>query len=157
MVYDRNIIEPGAVNVGASMIYDTVSTGVGNLYNMGVPTQVDQTLHLTAGNEYRTFFPLTSMLRQDGTSDANVVEMTLPGAHTNLGGGSYDANGIGAANLELGYIFLQRAGVPLAPLPDANRPDPSQFVIYDSRWVKDTPFDQLVNDRSNRREIKYSH
>lgn len=153
--YDRHIIAPGAVNVGASLVYDTVSSGMGNLYNMAIPSQVWQTLHLAAANEYRTMFPLTSALNERGASDGSVVEMSLPGAHTNLGGGSYDLNGIGAANLEIGYTYLQRAGVPLVSLPDSMRPNPSQFAIYDSRWVHDVPFGQLVNDPNANRVIKY--
>ncbi|ANC42915.1 DUF2235 domain-containing protein [Pandoraea pnomenusa] len=155
VLYDRQIIEPGKVNIGASMLYDTVTTGDGSLYNMLIPSQVQQTLHLTAANEYRTFFPLTSALSENGASNGSVVEIALPGAHTNIGGGSYDKNGIGAANLEIGYTYLQRAGVPLAPLPDNLRPDPLQFVIYDSRWVRDVSFGQLVNDPNVHRVTKY--
>lgn len=155
VVYDRSIIAPSKVNIGASLLYDTVSTGIGNLYDMAISSQVQQTLHLTAANEYRTFFPLTSALNADGTSNGAVVEWSLPGSHTNLGGGSYDGNGIGAANLEIGHTYLQRAGVPLAPLPDNLRPNPSQFMIYDSRWVNDVPFGQLVNDPKAQRVIKY--
>lgn len=155
VLYDRQIIEPGKVNIGASMLYDTVTTGAGSLYNMLIPSQVQQTLHLTAANEYRTFFPLTSALSENGASNGSVVEIALPGAHTNIGGGSYDKNGIGAANLEIGYTYLQRAGVPLAPLPDNLRPDPLQFVIYDSRWVRDVSFGQLVNDPNVHRVTKY--
>jgi len=155
VVYDRHIIAPGKINIGASLVYDTVSTGVGSFSNMAIPSQVQQTLHLTAANEYRDLFPLTSALNSGGAGNGAVVEWALPGAHTNLGGGSYDRNGIGAANLEIGYTYLQRAGVPLAPLPDNWRPNPSQFVIYDSRWVHDVPFGQLVNDPNAHRVIKY--
>lgn len=155
VVYDRHIIPPGAVNIGVSLPYDTVSSGMGNLYNMTIPSQVQQTLHLTAANEYRTMFPLTSALNGNGTSNGSVVELQLPGAHTNIGGGSYDRNGIGSANLEIGYTYLQRAGVPLAPLPDSLRPNPSQFVIHDSRWIHDAPFGQLVNNPNALRAIKY--
>jgi hypothetical protein len=112
-------------------------------------------LHLTAANEYRTFFPLTSVLGSAGASNSSIVEWSLPGAHTNLGGGSYDLNGIGAANLEIGYTYLQRVGVPLAPLPSNRLPDPSQFVIYDSRFTHDVPFGQLVNNPDVHRVIKY--
>lgn len=156
VVYVRHLIAPGAVNIGASLLYDTVSTGVGNLSNMSIPSQVQQTLHLTAANEYRRLFPSTSALNGDGTRNGMVTEMSLPGTHTNIGGGSYDRNGIGAANLELGYTYLQRAGVPLAPLPNSLRLDPSQFVIYDSRWAHDVPFGQVVNDPNVHRVIKYS-
>ena len=156
VAYRDNIIDPGKVNIGASLIYDTVQTGTLDLMNTRIPSQVQQTLHLTAANEYRTFFPLTSALRSVGTSNSSIVEWSLPGAHTNLGGGSYDMNGIGAANLEIGYTYLQRVGVPLAPLPSNRLPDPSQFVIYDSRFTKDVPFGQLVNNPNVHRVIKYS-
>ncbi|WP_338620991.1 hypothetical protein [Paludibacterium sp. THUN1379] len=123
--------------------------------NTTIPSQVQQTLHLTAANEYRTFFPLTSALNSAADRNGSVVEWSLPGAHTNLGGGSYDTNGIGAANLEIGYTYLQRAGVPLEPLPGNRLPDPSQFTIYDSRWTDGAPLDQLVNNPDVHRVIKY--
>ncbi|MES2350113.1 MAG: DUF2235 domain-containing protein [Pseudomonadota bacterium] len=155
VAYGRNIIDPGKVNIGASLIYDTVQTGTLDLMNTRIPSQVQQTLHLTAGNEYRDLFPLTSALSSAGASNSSITEWSLPGAHTNIGGGSYDWNGIGAANLEIGYTYLQRAGVPLAPLPTSRLPDPSQFTIYDSRFAHGTPFDQLVNNPDVQRVIKY--
>ena len=161
IVYDRQLIAPKDVNIGASLIYDTVKTGIANLYPMTIPSQVQQTLHIAAANEYRDTFPLTSALNADGSASGNIMEMWLPGAHTNIGGGSYDRNGIGAANLELGYTYLQRVGVPLALLPESMRPDPSQFVIYDSRFripfVPNTPFLPLVNNPQVTRTTLYPH
>lgn len=131
-----------------------VTTGVGGLYNTTVPDQI-QTLHLSAQNEYRDTFPLTSILTGPGQSTDNHVELTVPGAHTNIGGGSYDQNGLGAMNLLIGYTYLQRVGVPLAPLPSNLLPDPTKFVIDDSRFVRSGSFQQLVNDPSTSRDIHY--
>jgi YD repeat-containing protein len=156
LVYGRHLIAPGEINIGASLIFDSVSTGIGSFSNMAIPSQVQQTLHLTAANEYRTFFPLTSALPLDRALNRQIAEWLLPGSHTNLGGGSYDSNGIGAANLEIGYVYLKRAGVPLAPLPAGMRPIADQFAIYDSRWIKSTPFGQMVNNPSIRRVINHS-
>lgn len=124
---------------------------------MATPSRTQQTLHLTATNESSYFFPLTSALIAAGASNDSVNEWHLPGSHTNIGGGSYDRNGIGAANLEIGYIYLQRTGIPLAPLPVSMRPDPSQFVIHDSRWVHDIPFGELANNPNNHRAVKYGN
>ncbi len=82
------------------------------------------------------------------------MELTLPGAHTNIGGGSYDQNGLGAENLLIGYTYLQRAGVPFN-MPANLMPDPSQFTIEDSRFLRTGSFEQLVNGPSNQRNIKY--
>lgn len=156
IAYGRHIIAPGAIDIGASLIFDTVSTGIGSFSNMSIPAQVQQTLHLTAANEYRTFFPLISALPPDRRLNHGITEWLLPGSHTNLGGGSYDSNGIGAANLQIGYVYLQRAGVPLAPLPPDVRPIADRYAIYDSRWIRSTPFGQMVNNPSIRRVINHS-
>jgi len=84
-------------------------------------------------------------------------EMPVYGAHTNVGGGSYDQNGIGAMNLQLAYTYLHKAGVPLAPLPAAKLPNYDSFAIYDSRFIKNSSFINLVNDPAQQRAIKYMH
>ncbi len=159
--YNSYIIPPHTVNIGASLLYDTVSTGLGSFFDPSIPTSnVQQTLSLTAGNEYRTFFPLTSALSSPDSSttsgDGWITEITVPGAHTNIGGGTYDQNGIGAATLLMGYTFLQDAGVPLQPLPANDLPDPSKYVIYDSRWLHTGSFYNLVTNPNSQRTTYYA-
>jgi YD repeat-containing protein len=155
ITYNNYIIPPGAANIGASLLYDTVTTGVGKLYDDRISNLVTQTLHLVAQNEYRDAFPSTSILSGPGQSTDARLELTLPGAHTNIGGGSYDQNGIGSENLLIGYTYLRRVGVPLGPMPMSLMPDPSQFIIDDSRFIRTGSFEQLVNNSSNKRGIIY--
>ena len=58
-------------------------------------------------------------------------------------------------NLQLAYTYLQKAGVPLAPLPAAKLPNDDSFAVYDSRFIKSSPFINLVNDPAQQRAIKY--
>lgn len=152
--YKNYIVEPGKVNIGASVLFDTVSTGVGGLYNLSIPAaNVSNTLHLTARDEDRTFFPLVSAVDRDNPNDPRVLELRLPGAHSDLGG-SYDVGGLGHMNLKLAYTYLDRLGVPMAPFPKACEPNPDSFVIHDSRWIRNEPFTNLLN-RGVQREVDY--
>ncbi|MGY1490586.1 phospholipase effector Tle1 domain-containing protein, partial [Methylobacillus pratensis] len=155
--YDKYIVAKGQANIGVSVLFDTVDTGMGSLFNQSIPSQSVQGLHLTAINEYRSTFQLTSILNSSGKSPQGWIEMPVYGAHTNIGGGSYDRNGIGAMNLQLAYAYLQKAGVPLAPLPAAKLPNYDSSVIYDSRFIKNSSFINLVNDPAQQRAIKYMH
>jgi hypothetical protein len=104
--FRRNIIAPGKVNIGASVLFDTVNTGMGRLYDLSIPSQVSNVLHLTARDESRTFFPLVSALDPGRPNDRRILEYALPGSHTDIGGGSYDEGGLGHMNLQLAYTYL---------------------------------------------------
>lgn len=71
-------------------IYDTVSSYGSNVFddidNDKVPLKIPNigfTVHLTAEDEYRENFPLTNI----ASAGANSVELTLPGCHSDIGGG----------------------------------------------------------------------
>ena len=65
------------------------------------PDKVGQVVHLTAANERRKNFALNSLRNRDGSLPANFREITLPGAHSDIGGG---------------YGYSQREEVLLSPM-----------------------------------------
>lgn len=149
-------IEPGKAEIGASVLFDTVTSQFllerstdgaleveQHLYF--IPPTLTQVLHLTAANEYRTFFPLTRAV------GANVAEISIPGAHSDIGG-SYTPDGISAVTLEIARSYLTAAGVPLQALANEYKPNPRKYILHDSRWYPTMPFDEQLK-RS--REIKY--
>ncbi|WP_456314309.1 T6SS phospholipase effector Tle1-like catalytic domain-containing protein [Pseudomonas shirazensis] len=71
-------------------IFDTVSSYGSNVFDDvdkdKVPLQIPKvgfTVHLTAEDEYRKNFPLTNI----ASAGANSIELSLPGAHSDIGGG----------------------------------------------------------------------
>jgi hypothetical protein len=83
-------IKPIRVKIRFLGLYDTVSSYDGNVYDditkdkvpLRIPT-VGFTLHLTAEDEHREMFPLTNIASAGGNSK----ELTLPGVHSDIGGG----------------------------------------------------------------------
>ncbi|WP_228152539.1 phospholipase effector Tle1 domain-containing protein [Marinobacter profundi] len=78
------IINPGNVDFSA-----------GNPRNSPVelyldPAKVEKVVHLVAADEKRANFALNSVRNPDGSLPANYREITLPGAHSDIGGGYHD-------------------------------------------------------------------
>lgn len=75
--------------------FDTVESKPFNTYDLSVPYQVENVLHICAVNECRFFFPLTglfenSKMMQDYKFQNNTSvwkEIFVPGAHADIGGG----------------------------------------------------------------------
>ncbi len=55
------------------------------------PGKVVQAVHLTAAHEHRKNFALNSLRNRDGSLPANFREITLPGVHSDIGGGYGDS------------------------------------------------------------------
>ena len=55
------------------------------------PDKVDHAVHLTAAHEHRRNFALNSLRSHDGSLPANFREITLPGVHSDIGGGYGDS------------------------------------------------------------------
>ncbi|CAC9972961.1 T6SS phospholipase effector Tle1-like catalytic domain-containing protein [Flavobacterium panici] len=83
-------INPLRIKVRFLGIYDTVSSYGYNVFDDidedKVPLKIPNvgfTVHLTAEDEYRKNFPLTNI----ASAGANSIELTLPGCHSDIGGG----------------------------------------------------------------------
>ncbi|WP_228263854.1 T6SS phospholipase effector Tle1-like catalytic domain-containing protein [Marinobacter shengliensis] len=55
------------------------------------PDKVDHAVHLTAAHEHRRNFALNSLQSRDGSLPANFREISLPGVHSDIGGGYGDS------------------------------------------------------------------
>ena len=142
------IINPGEVFIGASVLFDTVTTQMldidQSLYE--IPESIIQVLHITAQNEYRTTFPLKSAFKVENGYNkvlSNVREISVSGAHSDIGG-SYTYDGISAVTLEMAMSYLKKVGIPLSLLDAEFKPNASKFVIHDSRFHPLMPFEKQM-------------
>ena len=141
-----------APRIGAMVLYDPVASigfagnDVNVGYNLDIPASAEHVLEITARDESRLFFPLTSAVdpsqETDGFyNDGRIVQLTLPGVHSDIGG-SYP-NPYSYYSLDMGYSFLQQLGVPLNPMTsssyDYNVSDYSldNMRVHDSSWGVD--------------------
>jgi len=83
-------IKPRRIKIRFLGLYDTVSSYGSNVFDdikkdkvpLLIPT-VGFTVHLTAEDEHRKKFPLTNI----ASAGTNSIELTLPGVHSDIGGG----------------------------------------------------------------------
>lgn len=81
------------ININFAGLFDTVSSEGGRHYNdvkefhldIGKAQGIGRVFHLTAQNDYRDHFPLTRI--NTAANDEVGFECSLPGAHSNIGGG----------------------------------------------------------------------
>jgi hypothetical protein len=86
-------------------------------------------------------------------NSCNVLEVGVPEAHTDIGDGRYDKNSINAATLKISCTYLKKLGIPMNGVPPDRLPNPDQYVIYDSRFARDIPFCQMVNNSTVKRVV----
>jgi hypothetical protein len=122
--------QPGSIAQDA-LLYDTVATGQEHFLKLGIPDSVQSVVHLTAQNEGRVSFPLLSAKApNDAKENSRVLEIGLPGAHSDIGGGY--PTGPDQMGKYLGELTLQRFGLPVTPGP---APVASlDQGIHDSDW-----------------------
>lgn len=91
------LLTPDKINIRFVGIYDTVSSyGVLDHYDdpseiemsIGKKEDIYRVVHLTAQDEFREHFPLTPVYT--ALNDGIAVEMSFPGAHSNIGGSYTD-------------------------------------------------------------------
>lgn len=83
-------VKPHRIKIRFLGIFDTVSSYGNNVFDdvdkdkvpLNIPN-VGFTVHLTAEDEYRKNFPLTNI----DSAGANSIELSLPGCHSDIGGG----------------------------------------------------------------------
>lgn len=86
-------VMPQKIKIRLLGIYDTVSSYGSNVFDdikkdevpLKIPT-VGFTVHLTAEDEFREKFPLTTI----ASAGSNSIELILPGCHSDIGGGYKD-------------------------------------------------------------------
>ena len=70
-------------------LFDTVLSEYSILSGIELKLQSDikKVVHLVAANEYREHFPVTSIKEKGKKLRSNYIEIVLPGAHSDIGGG----------------------------------------------------------------------
>jgi uncharacterized protein (DUF2235 family) len=115
--------------IGAMVLFDTVgSVGVpGTNLNPGldlsIPANAENVLHLTAADEHRRPFPLSSVVDRSRPDDGRIAEVALPGVHSDVGG-SYP-NPYSRIPLQLAQEYLARLGVHIDPVNPDDVVDPA--------------------------------
>lgn len=167
-------LRPGEV-VSSTVLYDTVSTGQGLNLNLAVPRSCAAALHLTAGGEERTMFPLrkiadrpdlevsvaTNVNMHGCEKDADgsiryqrIQNVDLPGARHSDVGGSYIGGGIREVSGYLADTFQASLGLPVQPVrPSFELIQEAEF--HDSRWVKIG--NELEDRQASERETRRAH
>jgi Uncharacterized alpha/beta hydrolase domain (DUF2235) len=121
--------------IGAMILFDTVgSVGIpGTDLNPGldlsIPANAENVLHITAGDEKRGMFPLSSATDSRKPDDPRITQVAVPGAHSDIGGG-YD-NGYSQIPLAMANDYLQRAGADVKPMAMPDVRDP-KLKLHDS-------------------------
>lgn len=130
--HTKNLAAP---RIGAMILFDTVgSVGIpGTDLNPGldlsIPGNAENVLHITARDESRTMFPLSSAVDPKQAHDPRITELSIPGAHSDIGG-SY-RNDYSKIPLAMSADYLRRAGANVGPTPMPDVNDPS-LRIHDT-------------------------
>ncbi len=129
--------------VGVMVLFDTVQMTVNRSFDLSIPANVDNVLHLTARDEKRSTYPLTSAKDPARPDDARINEVALPGAHADIGGGY--PNRYSQLPAQMARQYMRNAGVHLAPEdpktqvhasdPDLRLHDSGSPLFGDSRTV----------------------
>jgi len=129
--YARNIVEPGQAGLSA-VLFDTVTTGVGDLYDADLPQRA-QVYHPIARDERRALFPSAPLARPGQAMSGSWFQPVLPGDHSDIGN-NHDRGGLGDLNLQLAHQFMTRSlGLPMMAIPGAYQPEPAKMWIHDMR------------------------
>lgn len=104
-------------------LFDPVGTGEPRKHDRRLPPSVMSAFQITAEDERRDLFKSTSILREGHTEDKRFLNVTVGGAHSNIGG-SYELNGLSirSGNLMVDYLnslsdqpYLQKRAEPTDP------------------------------------------
>lgn len=122
--------EPGKTLM-SEILFDPVGTGTPNNHDRQPTSSTVSGLQITARDERRNAFPSTQILPPGRSADGRFVGVTVPGAHSDIGG-SYHQNGLSTLNFNMAADFLNaHSDVPLVSrLPEPT--DPGMYVIHHS-------------------------
>ena len=147
ITYTQNLIEPGQVKIAGMLLFDTVSTGLGSSLDLSIPSSVNSVLQLRAENEYRNLFDFDSILGEIQQHDPRLIELSLPGSHSDIGGG-YGEGGVDVLSLAIAHNYLKKLGIPIADIPPEYQPGDTLF-IHDSSSLYSTTPNREVNYYTN--------
>lgn len=127
---DRPPLVPPGKTPQVALLFDPVSTGVKD-EERALPKSTLAVFEISAMHERRDLFPDNDHVPRGFSEDHRNFNTGVPGSHSDIGG-TYEKNGLGVLNFNLGASFLnQLSDQPfLKELPVPT--DPSQFVIHRS-------------------------
>lgn len=144
------LVPPGQV-AQAVGLFDPVGTGEPRLHDRRLPPSVVSGFQITAEDERRDQFKSTSLLRPGFSEESRFLNVTVGGAHSNIGG-SYELNGLSirSGNLMADYLnslsdrpLLDKRIEPDDPaLNVVHRSDKHQF-FYTTRGFRDGERDRV--------------
>ncbi|MFS1439886.1 T6SS phospholipase effector Tle1-like catalytic domain-containing protein [Shewanella sp. 10N.286.48.A6] len=118
-----------------SMLFDTVATGQVDALKLEIPNTVTSTIHFVAASEERLFFPIIRLNKKQlqPSYEEKLVEIDLPGVHSDIGGGNDDE--LEKLAYTLASKWLGKQGIYL---PNKNKDVQSilNLGMNDSRWLK---------------------
>ncbi|PTR35149.1 putative peptidoglycan binding protein [Luteibacter sp. OK325] len=122
--------EPGKTLMSEAL-FDPVGTGAPNNHDRQPTSAMTSGIQITAEDERRNAFPSTQIIPPGRSADGRFVGMTLPGAHSDIGG-SYHQNGLSILTFNIFADYINA----LAGKTVAHRlmvpTDPDMFVIHHS-------------------------
>ncbi|KRA40078.1 DUF2235 domain-containing protein [Pseudoxanthomonas sp. Root630] len=123
------LVPPGKT-LQVALLFDPVSTGVED-QERALPKSTLAVFEISAMHERRDLFPDNDHVPSGFSEDRRNFNAGMPGSHSDIGG-TYERNGLGILNFNLGVSFLNRLSdqpfLKELPVPT----DPSQFVIHRS-------------------------
>lgn len=75
------------INIHFLGLFDTVLSNFVSDYDLRLRQDIKKVVHLVAANEYRQYFPVTSIKEKNKKLRSNYIEIVLPGSHSDIGGG----------------------------------------------------------------------
>jgi hypothetical protein len=124
--------EPGKTPMSA-ILFDPVGTGKPNNYDRQPPSSMMSGVQFTAGNERRNAFPSSQILPPGLSADGRFVGVTLPGAHSDIGG-SYHSNGLSTMTYNMAANVVNAySNVDLVSM----RPEPADRSMYEIHLSED--------------------
>lgn len=75
------------INIHFLGLFDTVLSNFISGYDLKLRQDIKKVVHLVAANEYRQYFPVTSIKEKNKKLRSNYIEIVLPGSHSDIGGG----------------------------------------------------------------------
>ncbi|MDQ1925143.1 phospholipase effector Tle1 domain-containing protein, partial [Massilia pseudoviolaceinigra] len=125
---------PGSIPQSV-VLYDPVGTGMPNLHDRHLPPSVVTGMQINAADEKRSAFPVTNNIEQGVSDDGRFLAVTVPGAHSDVGGG-YKLKALSDRAFNLATNFYNKVlGHDAIRKVDIST-DPDHSVIHDSTQHK---------------------
>ncbi|NID05143.1 DUF2235 domain-containing protein [Luteibacter jiangsuensis] len=144
------LVPPGEV-AQAVGLFDPVGTNLPKNYDARLPKSVLSGFSQIARDEQRELFPHQTILDPDWSDDGRFLSATLPGGHSNVGGGNDDA---GLETLAFNGMADYLNALTDRPLFTHREvpPDPAQFTIFQADGV--TAAFGLRMDKDGQRNLR---